>query len=386
MRKESDIQKISDLILKRMRQEITEEESQFLDHWLGLSVKNQELYNRLQNERYVLEQYRLRQTIDTNKAWKQVISSRRSLTRYIGYAAAILLLLGSTFVYWLESQKEIKVEETTAMSPIRPGGGKATLIVSNQQEIQLHKDCQLELTDNSGTKYRNDSATLYYQTATQADTIAQTGNTHTLVIGRGGEYCVKLSDGTKVHLNSDSKLRYPVIFTASERRVYLEGEAYFEVSRDTEHPFIVEGKDFSVQVLGTSFNISNYKDDDVSRVVLLEGKVQVQKANKKYKLEPNEALEIDGDQISIKQVNAANAISWKNDKFYFSNERLEVVMTRLARWYDVNLFYANQTIKDYHFTGFIPKYADIVKAFQILELTADVKFEVKDRTVTIMRK
>ena len=105
MRKESDIQKISDLILKRMRQEITEEESQFLDHWLGLSVKNQELYNRLQNERYVLEQYRLRQTIDTNKAWKQVISSRRSLTRYIGYAAAILLLLGSTFVYWLESSK-----------------------------------------------------------------------------------------------------------------------------------------------------------------------------------------------------------------------------------------------------------------------------------------
>lgn len=174
-------------------------------------------------------------------------------------------------------------------------------------------------------------------------------------------------------------------FRQSERRVYLEGEAYFEVSRDEQHPFIVEGKDFAVQVLGTSFNVSNYKDDDVSRVVLLEGSVEVKKANKNYKLEPDESLEIDGDNIKIKKIKAINAISWKNDKFYFSNERLEVVMTKLARWYDVSLFYTNQTIKDYHFTGFIPKYADITKAFNILELTADIKFKVQDRTVVIMR-
>lgn len=85
-------------------------------------------------------------------------------------------------------------------------------------------------------------------------------------------------------------------------------------------------------------------------------------------------------------MNAVNAISWKNEKFYFSNERLEVVMMKLARWYDVNLFYTNQTIKDYHFSGFIPKYADITKAFDILELTTDVQFEIKDRTVIITRR
>ena len=386
MRKESDIQKISELILKQMRQEITEEEKLFLANWLKQSNKNQELYVRIQNENYILEQYRLKQTIDTDKAWKHVTSfPRRRVSRYFGYAATILLLLGTYFIYRIESRTEIKPKDVVAMKPIQPGVGKATLIVSNREEIQLHKNCQLELTDNSGTKYRNDSATLYYQTGTPENTTAQTDNIHTLVIGRGGEYCVMLADGTKVHLNSDSKLRYPVTFTRSERRVYLEGEAYFEVSRDERHPFIVEGKDFAVQVLGTSFNISNYKDDDVSRVVLLEGSVQVKKANKNYKLKPDEALEISGDDISIKKTNARNAISWKNDKFYFSNERLEVVMMKLARWYDVNLFYTNQTIKDYHFTGFIPKYADITKAFRVLELTADVKFEVKDRTVTIMR-
>lgn len=388
MRKESDIQKISDLILKDIRQEITEEEKFFLDNWLKQSDKNQELYRRMHDEKYILEQYRLKQTIDTNKAWKQVVISSRKhvMIRYFKYAAAILLLLGAFFIYKYEITGEPEEKNTVvAMNTILPGEGKATLIVSNRQEIQLHKDCQLELKDNSGTEYRNDSSTLYYQATTQADTLTQTESIHTLVIGRGGEYSVQLADGTKVHLNSESKLRYPVAFRQHERRVYLEGEAYFEVNRDEQHPFIVEGKDFAVQVLGTSFNVSNYKDDDVSRVVLLEGSVEVKKANKNYKLEPDESLEIDGDNIKIKKIKAINAISWKNDKFYFSNERLEVVMTKLARWYDVSLFYTNQTIKDYHFTGFIPKYADITKAFNILELTADIKFKVQDRTVVITR-
>ena len=386
MRKEADIQKISDLILKTIRQKITEEEKLFLDNWLKQSNKNQELYERMYNEKYILEQYQLKQTIDTSNAWKRVVISSRKhvMIRYFKYAAAILLLLGTFFIYKHETSEEPK-DITVAMNTIQPGEGKATLIVSNQREILLHKNCQLELKDHSGTEYRNDSSTLYYQATAQADSVSQTESVHTLVIDRGGEYSVKLADGTKVHLNSESKLRYPVTFRQSERRVYLEGEAYFEVSRDEEHPFIVEGKDFSVQVLGTSFNVSNYKDDDVSRVVLLEGSVEVKKANKNYKLKPDESLEIDGDNVSIKKINASNAISWKNDKFYFSNERLEVVLTKLARWYDVSLFYTNQTIKDYHFTGFIPKYADITKAFNILELTADIKFKVQDRTVVIMR-
>lgn len=158
MRKESDIQKISDLILKDIRQEITEEEKFFLDNWLKQSDKNQELYRRMHDEKYILEQYRLKQTIDTNKAWKQVVISSRKhvMIRYFKYAAAILLLLGAFFIYKYEITGEPEEKNTVvAMNTILPGEGKATLIVSNRQEIQLHKDCQLELKDNSGTEYRN---------------------------------------------------------------------------------------------------------------------------------------------------------------------------------------------------------------------------------------
>ena len=147
MRKESDIQKISDLILKDIRQEITEEEKLFLDNWLKQSDKNQELYHRMYDEKYILEQYRLKQTIDTNKAWKQVVTSSRRhfIIRYFKYAAAILLLLGAFFIYKYEITRESEKKNTVvAMNTIQPGEGRATLIVSNRQEIQLHKNCQLE--------------------------------------------------------------------------------------------------------------------------------------------------------------------------------------------------------------------------------------------------
>ena len=120
MRKESDIQKISELILKQMRQEITEEEKLFLANWLKQSNKNQELYVRIQNENYILEQYRLKQTIDTDKAWKHVTSfPRRRVSRYFGYAATILLLLGTYFIYRIESRTEIKPKDVVAMKPIQ---------------------------------------------------------------------------------------------------------------------------------------------------------------------------------------------------------------------------------------------------------------------------
>ena len=384
MSKELDIQKISNLIMKMIKQEITDEEKKILDEWKNNSIKHEELYRRILNENYIFEQYCLRQKINTDKAWRRINAfSRKRLIRYIGYAVAFLLF-NTTLLFWFMKPDMKNINSTD--NHIHPGFGKATLIVSNSQEIQLYKDNQVNMMDHSGTKYRNDSSTLYYQTNTLMDSMSQTPTLHTLVVGKGGEFCVQLSDGTKVYLNSDSKLRYPTTFTQDERQVYLEGEAYFEVKHDKSHPFIVQSKNFTIKVLGTSFNVSNYKDDDVSKVVLLEGSVQVNKADKKYELKPNEAIEIKGNSVQIKQVNAVNAISWKNEKFYFSNERLEVVMMKLARWYDVNLFYTNQTIKDYHFSGFIPKYADITKAFDILELTTDVQFEIKDRTVIITRR
>ena len=238
--------------------------------------------------------------------------------------------------------------------------------------------------DSNGLKVKNDSVTLrYYE-----DTLKREAENdfHVLYTQRGGEYDVVLADGTRVHLNSESRLRYPLAFNASERRVFLEGEAYFEVSRDEEHPFIVEMRNFSVDVLGTSFNVSNYQSDEVNGVVLVEGRVRVNKDGREYLLKPNEELVIKKDDVCVRKVNARNAISWKNDKFYFNDETLTMVMNTLTRWYDVDVVFANQSVRDYHFSGFVPKYEDIAKAFEILELTCDIKFVLQDRTVIITQR
>lgn len=391
MEKEATIEIISELIIKMIKGTIDMDEKVVLDKWIAQSSENRALYEHLLDERYALKQYQLYQQIEPEKVWGKISKREKKQyhwIRFVGYAASFLLLIGGAFLYWpgQDQKNEERVSVMTVQNNILPGTGKATLILSDKREIQLGQEHQVQMMDSTGMRFKNDSSTLYYSTETSLTDTNAGNDIHTLVVGRGGEFCVQLPDETVVYLNSDSKLRYPLVFNSEERKVYLEGEAYFEVKSDKSRTFVVESKGFSIKVLGTCFNVSNYKEDDVSRIVLLSGSVEVAKADKNYRLTPNQALEITENKIEIKKVNAVNSISWKNDKFYFSNERLEVVMRTLARWYDVNLFYTNQSIKDYHFSGFIPKYEKISKAFEILELTAkDVKFDVKDKTVKVMK-
>lgn len=378
---------IANLITKSIKGELSKEESLFFSEWLKQSEKNKQLFDKLCNEEYVLGEYDIHQKINSGRAWQSVLRNRKRHTfnRYIKYAAVIIILIGFTFTYLIINNPIDHPQHLQQLSQsVQPGTGKAILVLNGEKEIKLDKKNNINVLDSTGTRIKNDSATLYYQK--NISTSKQTNDYHTLITERGGEYNIILSDGTKVFMNSESKLRYPVVFNEAERKVYLEGEAYFEVSKDKQHPFIVEGKDFSVKVLGTSFNISDYKEDEITKIVLVEGSVQVNKDMNAYRLTPNQELTIQNGEFQIRKVNAVNAISWKNDKFYFSNERLEIVMQKLARWYDVQLFYSNQDIKNYHFSGFIPKYADITQAFTILELTCNIKFNLKDKTVIITQK
>ena len=118
----------------------------------------------------------------------------------------------------------------------------------------------------------------------------------------------------------------------------------------------------------------------------MEGRVRVNLDGHEYLLKPNEELVIKENDVCVRKVNARNAISWKNDKFYFNDETLDMVMKTLVRWYDVEVVFANQKVRGYHFSGFVPKYADITKAFEILELTCDIKFVLQNRTVIITQR
>ena len=207
---------------------------------------------------------------------------------------------------------------------------------------------------------------------------------------RGGGYNLNLSDGTEVWLNAGSSLRFPVSFTDSTRRVYLEGEGYFEVSHNG-NPFIVSTEDMDVRVLGTSFNVSAYSDESEIVTTLVEGKVRIDyTGNRESRIEskvltPNKQALLNRylAEIKIEEVNIDHYTSWMQGKLEFSNESLDMVLKRLARWYDFEYEFENNQARDYHFSGRINNTENISTILEMLEMTTDVKFDIKKNKIVV---
>lgn len=186
-------------------------------------------------------------------------------------------------------------------------------------------------------------------------------------------------------LAATSRLKYPVNFVGTSREVYLEGEAFFDVARDTSKPFIVNCATFSVKALGTSFDVSCYNDDEFGLATLASGKIEVALGDQKKILSPGEQALIKEQSLSVKEVNILPYTSWMEDRLYFFNEKLESIMKRMARWYGIEVCYADLGIRELHFTGNVPKYTDIEKVFDILEFATHLDFSLEKGKVLISR-
>jgi hypothetical protein len=223
---------------------------------------------------------------------------------------------------------------------------------------------------------------LIYHTPRTADSLVY----NTLKIPRGGAYSLQLSDGTKVMLNSDSRLKFPQSFSGDTREVYLEGEGFFQVAKDTAKPFIVHCEEYAVRVLGTTFNISAYRNDEVSMTTLVEGRVNIECGNTVVALTPGLMATVADSKVTTREVNVDSYISWTKDQFSFSEERLEDLLKKISRWYDVEFLFDDDEIRDYKFSGFMPRYESITNLFEILEQSANVSFVRKnDKKVIIIK-
>ena len=206
---------------------------------------------------------------------------------------------------------------------------------------------------------------------------------HILQVPRGGEYQLVLSDGTKVWVNAESSIRYPETF-GDRREINLDGEAYFEVAKDSSRPFIVHVGDNSIEVLGTHFNISAYTKDRVY-TTLAEGKVKVSRADQFVVLQPNEQAIIEPDMrgIEVKEVNAALYVSWIKGSYEFRDTRLGDIAAQLSRWYDVDIRFADERLKDKRFAGVIYRDEELGFTLKIIERVAGVRFVRKENAIYI---
>lgn len=227
---------------------------------------------------------------------------------------------------------------------------------------------------------------LSYQTVRPVQENAETVEYNMLATERGGEYQLVLSDGTRVFLNAVTSLKYPVVFGEGERRVELDGEAYFEVAADSARAFVVEVGDMEVEVYGTSFDVTTFYEGEV-RTVLVEGSVGVREpgSGKVCRIVPGQMAVYDREDrsIAVKETDVTLYTAWKEGLFRFEEVRLEDIMETLSRWYDVDVFFDDDALRHTLFTGDLKRYDNIGVHLRMLEMTTNVAFEVKGNAVFV---
>ncbi|WP_279092444.1 FecR family protein [Butyricimonas virosa] len=337
--------------------------------------------------------YQKRMNIDFNRDKKvefarlentiQERKSRRMTLRWSVAASVILLIglfVGRMVNEWRDLDEMRMLAETERIVP----GVKAELILSTGERVVLNQQ-RVSIEGVNETGIQNDSVTgLNYTTAkVQGEELVY----NTMRIPVGGFYQLALSDGSKVWLNSMTELRFPVAFTGEERKVYLTGEAYFEVAPDSKHPFIVVTEEgMEVKVYGTEFNMSTYQHG-VVQTVLVSGKVgiRVNATGKEVMLAPKQMAEYSEKtgMVRVEEADPYRYIAWKDGEFVFERETIEEIMERLGRWYDVKVFYENESLKQKRFTGVISRYENIEQVLRLIEGPATLRFEVKGNVVTV---
>lgn len=386
---------IAELITRYLAETLTDDETQELNSWRTASPENEALFQKLCSHQHIAQHMSRRQNFNPQEGWQQVehkISrTRRKLfyQKVARYAAILVLplIIGILAITWpQDTNNNIDLPISENAHSILPGEKKAILTLANGKEIALIASQDTRLKEKDGTTIDIDSATLNYQ-PTKKD------NSHTqevynkIEIPRGGEYSLLLSDGTQVRLNSMSSLRFPVHFTGSQREVELQGEAYFEVSKNGK-PFIVKTGNKQVEVLGTTFNISAYQGEEY-QATLLTGSVRVQTSQGDNQLlKPAEQAFIapGTEEISVRKVDPYLYTSWIQGKIYFKDQRLEEIMTSLARWYDMTVIYKKERLKNLRFGCNVDRYKDITPFLELLESTGKVTVTIKNKTITIGEK
>ncbi|MDD7885490.1 FecR family protein [Flavivirga sp. 57AJ16] len=375
------------LITKLFTETITEEEIDEL-HILLNNPKNQEVLESFVRDYYDLNLATLKSDIDAAyKKVNSVIETKekpvRKLFNYWKYAvaASIVLLISFTFIFNKDNSEG--VEPIIVNNNIKTGTDKATLTLEDGSEVVLEKG-QNYISDHLSS---NGEELIYKLANSPKPEITY----NYLTIPRGGQYQVELSDGTKVWLNSETKLKYPVNFINGQAREVelIYGEAYFEVSPSTVHngaKFKVLNSFQNIEVLGTKFNIKAYQDEDNIYTSLVEGAVSVDNSVSKTPLSPNQqsVLNINNKDIIVTPINALAEISWIHGDFVFERKSLSKIAKVLSRWYDVEVIFMDKTLEKIEFTGELSKNQNIEEILILINNTNIISaYEINNNTILI---
>lgn len=379
-----ELEYIQDLIIANATGNISREEKKILFDWIKYNESNLLEYNRLTslcNRTSLVMEWDAVDLDNAQVSFKNIAMPKRIVTIWLGVVASVVVIL--TVSLLLIHQNNLQVNKD-GISEIISGRSKAVLTLSDGSIVSLgNKDANIsgklagvDITDKS-------SGTITYDKIFEPEEAILKYNT--IKVPRGGEYQLVLSDGTKVWLNSETTIQYPVTFIGKTREVKLIGEAYFEVAHNKRKPFIVNSEVTKVKVLGTSFNYKAYRGDESTEVTLAEGKVSVVVGNNSYMLVPGKQASVNraNREAKVCDVDVDNFISWKDGVFQFIDMPIKDIANNLSRWYNVEFVFEKESLKYERFSGAVTKYRSIRYILDIIEETKDLKFEIKKEKIIV---
>ncbi|MCY1633433.1 FecR family protein [Marinifilum sp. D737] len=383
-----------DILRKKLDGKLTFSEEKEFQEWLMASRENIAFFNHMKNYRdKSMEEVSLESVPNTTDLFMKRLNRRSHkafINKMLKYAAVVLLPLSIGVGLWVYSNNEMNQSLVDQNQINKEDINQTILITSNGNTYKLESGVEQAVVEDQGVKIRKYlRAGLKYeeQEGIKAKSVAY----NMLHTSKGDDYQLELSDGTIVYLNGDSKLKYPVSFGDNERRVQLQGEAFFDVSK-TGKRFVVEVDDMEVEVLGTQFNVMAYENENSIQTTLVSGKVKVSintnGIDESLMLEPgNQAIWNHKEgELGCKKVDTKLYTSWVNGYFRFEDQRLEDVLRTIARWYDIKVFYHNPDLKNKRLSGRLNKLKGLEVISDMIEKVSDIEIEVNNKVIVVSMK
>ena len=373
---------IAVLIQKSIVGVLTDEEQRQLTQWVAESDEHARMYQEfvragfLEKARSEHYQFQVEEGYCRFLSGKQKSDRLRIGKRWGSAAAMGALIIGVALAFLFRTQDGVDTNLLVG-GVIKPGKTGAVLTLSDGQQVVLSDSLETRLKERNADICVRGKRLDY----SSGDTVFL-GGYNTITVPRGGEYQLILADGTRVWLNAETELKYPVAFTGEVREVMLEGEAYFEVAKNVSRPFVVKAGQLDIKVLGTSFNVKAYPSE-TQQATLVQGKVEVRAENYFRELQPGEQLNYSSEGPEIRKVDVKAYTSWKDQRFVFNDDLLEEVIHKIGRWYDVEFILRNPEVREIRFTGNLPKYRELEQVLNKLELTTHIRFVQDGRVIEV---
>lgn len=377
---------IFDIISSSLMRRLDAEEQRQLDLWIAESEEHQRLYQSLLAKEDLVEQYQTYMDLDEEKSWnlfKEKINpaERKGVLRHLfyqyrkqtGWAAAaivgLLLLVGVSRFYAPGSSQKAPVQMSQEMAE-----------AMQQSEQSQANEATLQVGGGKPRQVRSLSALLKATAQEGVDENLQ----GTLTTRHDKEFWMSLPDGTRVHLNGNSRISYPLTFSGDQREVALVGEAYFIVAKDTHHPFIVHTAKGDIKEYGTEFNVNT--NGGKTSVVLVRGSISVRvKGGSEQMMSPGDKADLGENGITKSQVDVAPYIAWNTGHFSFEDCTLEELMQVVGRWYGRQVEFTADPLRSVRFTGSLSRYESIESTLEVIATLANVRIEQQEHKILISK-